>query len=51
MSIYTCRHTVLIHYAVHYCITSLLKVGLNRKDAHCQSKWSVGVNQTAAELR
>ena len=27
------------------------QVGLRREDAHCRSKWSVGVNQIAAELR
>ena len=28
-----------------------VKVGLRREDALCQSKWSVGVNQIAVELR
>ena len=28
-----------------------MKVGLRREDALCRSKWSVGVNKIAAELR
>ena len=28
-----------------------MKVGLRRNDAHCRSKWSVGVNKIAAGLR
>ena len=28
-----------------------VKVGLRREDALCLSKWSVGINQIAAELR
>ena len=28
-----------------------VKVGLRMEDALCRSKWSVGVNQIAAELR
>ena len=27
-----------------------VKVGLRREDAHCRSKWSVGVNKIAAGL-
>ena len=28
-----------------------VKVGLRREDAHCRSKWYVGINQIAAGLR
>ena len=28
-----------------------VKVGLRRKDAHCRSKWSIGINQIATGLR
>ena len=28
-----------------------MKVDMRRKDAHCRSKWSVGVNNIAAGLR
>ena len=28
-----------------------MKVGMRRKDVHCRSKWSVGINMIAAGLR